>query len=63
MGVSVWRKPLHELFGGTAGDEGGGAGGAEEAVGGEIVGVGVAGALAGEDTDAAAEADALARRI
>ena len=55
----MWRKPLHELFGGAGGDEGGGARGAEEAVGGEVVGVGVAGALAGEDTDAAAEADAL----
>ena len=49
----------HLLLGGAAGDEGCGAGGAEEAIGGKIVGVGVAGALAGEDTDAAADADAL----
>ena len=46
--------------GGAAGDERGGAGGAQEAVGGEVVGVGVSGALAGEDADAAADADALA---
>ena len=52
-------EALHELFGGAGGDESSGAGGAEEAVGGEIVGVGVSGSLAGEDTDAAAEADAL----
>ena len=48
------------LLGGAAGDQGGGAGGAQEAVGGEVVGVGVSGALAGEDTDTTADADALA---
>jgi hypothetical protein len=48
------------LFSGAAGDERGGAGGAQEAGAGEVVGVGVAGALAGEDADAAADADALA---
>jgi hypothetical protein len=52
-------EALHELFGGPGGDERGGAGGLEERVGGEVVGVGVAGALAGEDADSAAEADAL----
>ncbi len=41
----------------------GGAGGLQERFGGEVVGVGVAGALAGEDTDAAAEADTLGRRL
>ena len=56
-------EAAHQLFGGAAGDEGCGARGAEEAVGGEVVGVGVAGALAGEDADAAAYADALARRF
>jgi hypothetical protein len=45
---------------GAGGDERGGAGGVEQALGAEIVGVGVAGALAGEDADAAAGAGALA---
>ncbi len=53
-------EAAHQLFGWAAGDEGCGARGAEQAVGGEIVGVGVAGALAGDDADAAAYADALA---
>ncbi len=48
-------EALHELLGGAGGDEGRGAGGAEKAVGGEVVGVGVAGALAGEDANAAAD--------
>ena len=52
-------EALHELLGGAGGDEGGGARGLEECVGGEVVGIGVAGALAGEDADAAAEADSL----
>ncbi len=53
-------EAAHQLFCGAAGDEGCGARGAEEAVGGEIVGVGVAGAFAGYDADAAAQADSLA---
>jgi hypothetical protein len=53
-------EALDGLLGGAGGDEGGGAGGVEQALGAEVVGVGVAGALAGEDADAAAGADALA---
>ncbi len=47
---------------GAAGDEGGGARGGEQALAGEVVGEGEAGALAGNDADAAAERDALATR-
>ena len=49
----------HEFLGGAGGDEGGGARSFKERVGGEVVGIGVAGALAGEDTDAAAQTDSL----
>ena len=48
-------------FCGGAGDQGRGAGGVQNAVGGKIVGVGVAGALSGDDADAAAGGDSLAR--
>ena len=53
-------EAAHQLFGGAAGDEGCCSGCAEQTVAGEVVGVGVAGALAGDDADAAAYADALA---
>ena len=52
-------EALHALGLGAVGDEGGGACGFEQAIGAEVVGVGVAGALAGEDANAAADADAL----
>ena len=58
LGLGV-TEALDELLGGAGGDESSGAGGLEESVGGEVVGVGVARALAGEDTDAATEGDAL----
>ena len=59
--VGGWRfdEALHRLRGRARGDERGGAGGMEQAVGAEIVGVGVAGALTAEDADAAAGAGAL----
>ena len=60
IGGGGFDESLHGLFGRAGGDEGGGAGGVEQALGAEIVGVGVAGALAGEDADAAAGAGALA---
>ena len=44
----------------AGGDERGGLGGVEQALGTQVIGVGVAGALAGEDADAAAGAGALA---
>ena len=46
-------------FRGGAGDQSRGAGGVQDAVGGKIVGVGVAGALAGNDANAAAGGNAL----
>ncbi len=52
-------ESLHGLLGRAAGDEGGGAGGVEQAIGAEIVGIGVAGALAGENANAAAGTVAL----
>ena len=62
--IQAWglglRKALHRLLGRAAGDQGRGARGAQQAVGGEVVGVGVAGALAADDADAAAGADSLA---
>ncbi len=63
-GVEIGRgglgESLHGLLRGAGGDERGGARGVEKALGAEVVGIGVAGALAGEDADAAAGADALA---
>ena len=56
-------KPLHGLFSRAGGDERGGAGGVEQAFGAEIVGVGVSGALARENADAAAGAGALRGRF
>jgi hypothetical protein len=60
VGGGGFGESLDGLLGGAGGDEGGGAGGVEQALGAEIVSVGVAGALAGEDADAAAGAGALA---
>ena len=56
-------EALDCLLGWAGGDEGGGAGGVEQALGTEIVSVGVAGALAGENADAAAGAGSLAGRF
>ena len=53
-------EALGELLCGAAGDQGGGAGGLEQALGAEVVGVGEAGAFAREHADAAAYADTLA---
>jgi hypothetical protein len=53
------REALHALGLRAVGDERGGARGLEQALGGEVIGVGEAGALAGEHADAAAHADAL----
>ena len=53
-------EAAHQLFGRAAGDQGGGSCCAQQAVAGKVVGVGVAGALAGDDTDAATYADSLA---
>src|SRR5580658_8526362 len=50
-------------FRGGAGDEGSGAGGVQDARGRKIVGVGVAGALSGDDADAASGGDALRGRL
>ena len=60
--VSEWGilKTLNRLLGWTGGDQGRGFGGVDEALGAEIVGVGVAGAFAGEYADAAAGAGTLA---
>jgi hypothetical protein len=43
----------------AVGDQRRGARGFEQAIGAEVVGIGVAGALAGENANAAADADAL----
>ncbi len=59
VGVVRLAEAVHLLLRGAAGDQGRGAGGMQQALGREVVGVGVAGALAGEDADAAAYADAL----
>ena len=60
VAIAVGVEGGDEFFGRAVGDERGGAGGAQQAFGGEVVGVGVAGALAGDDADAAAGADSLA---
>ena len=52
-------EALHALGLGAVGDQRCGACGFQEAIGAEVVGVGVAGALAGENANAAADADAL----
>ena len=53
-------EAAHNLFGWRTCDEGGGTGGTQKTVGGEVVGVSEAGAFAGDDADAAADADSLA---
>ena len=58
--MSRLAKAAHQLLRGAAGDQRRGAGGAQQAFARKIVGVGVAGAFAGDDADAAAYADALA---
>ncbi len=60
VGIAVGVEGGDELFGRAVGDERGGAGGAQQAFGGKVVGVGVAGSLAGDDADAAAGGDSLA---
>jgi len=52
-------EAAHQLFGGAAGDQGCGSCCTEETIARKIVGVGVAGALARNDTDAATDADPL----
>jgi len=56
-------ESMNGLLGRPGGDESGGLGGVDEALGAEIVGVSVAGALAGEHTNTAAGAGSLASRF
>ncbi len=60
-----WRlaEAGHGLLRRPAGDQGRGARGAQQPLGGKIVGVGVAGALPGDNANAAARAHALAGRF
>ena len=60
IGGRRFGKALHKLVGRPGGDQRGGAGGVQQAVRVEVVGVGVAGAFAAEHADAAAGADSLA---
>jgi len=60
--AGFWRltEAGDALLAGSAGDEGRSAGGTHEPFGGKVVGIGVAGAIAGADANPAAGADALA---
>ncbi len=63
VGERFVLKTVDGVFRGPGGDQGGGACGVNQALRAQIVGVGVAGAFAGEDADAAAGAGALAGRF
>ena len=53
----------HGNLGGTLRDQGGRARGVQNLLGRKVVGVGVAGALAGDDANAAAGGDSLRGRL
>jgi hypothetical protein len=59
VGDGRFDKALHGLFRGAGGDQGSSLRRVQQALGAQVVSVGVAGALAGEHADAAAGAGAL----
>ena len=66
-GIQAWclrlRETLHRLLCGAARDQCGSARCAQQAIGGQVVGISVSGALTAYHADAAAGAHALARRL